>query len=433
MSFRAPVATCPRLIRDAADEFKDIVGGSYPTFAGALCGAAFGIANFSDIVRYLLFSTSVSALSRFFNKPGLFDKLNRRHRRRVLRLLPLVNKDPARYLWAVDDTLIPKEGRNIWGTYTWHDHNTGGYVHGQRWLVLGLVDRKRRVLVPVCWEILHRKGKSRSADEHRKAWQVALDLIDRATDAGFTARTVVADSWFAGLEFFGELDKREIAFVVEVKFNRKVVAAGRQRGLDCSLKELFTYRSRQRITHLGRPKWATAVNVTFREADGPLRVVGVANKKNLESESFAYYACNRLAWGAAEIWRIARDRWSIEVQFRELKQLFALGGAAARSKEAVETAISLSVIALTVIRFEQLLRVDASEDQYIQPIPAGAIIDEIKLKSLNGSVLALVARESTREKCARRLRHENFGQKPTEEGKKPRIRFRRLRQEKVAA
>jgi hypothetical protein len=118
---------------------------------------------------------------------------------------------------------------------------------------------------------------------------------------------------------------------------------------------------------------------------------------------------------------MARDRWSIEVQFRELKQLFALGGAAVRSKEAVETSISFSVIALTVIRFEQLRRIDANENQYVQPVPAGIIVNELRLDSMNRSIHALVTCEKTRNKCSRRLRHENFGQKPTEDGKKPRI------------
>lgn len=433
MAFCAPVATCPSLVRDAADEFKDLVGGSYCAFVAALCGAVFGIGNFSDMVRFLLFSPSVSALSRFFDKPGLYDKLNRRHRRRILRLWPMVTEDPGRYVWALDDTLIPKDGRDIWGTYIWHDHNSKGYVHGLRLLVLGLVDRRRRVFVPICWEILHREDKGKSAAEHSKGWQVALGMVDRAQEAGFPVLTLVADSWFAGLEFFGELNKRDIAFVVEIKSNRKIVAAGRTKNLDRSVAEYFADRHRQKITHLGRPKWAAAANVTFRDADEPLRIAAVANKKGIANECFAYYACNRLAWGSAKIWRIARDRWSIEVQFRELKQLFALGGAAARSKEAVETAISLSAIALTVIRVEQLLRVDANKNQHIQPIPAGAIVDEIKLKSLQGSVPALVTSESVREKCARRLRHENFGQKPTEYGKKPRIRFRSLKQEKIAA
>ena len=433
MSFSTPVATCPSLVRDVADDFQDLLGANYSAFVACLCGAVFGIRSFSDIVRFLLFSPSVSTLSRLFQTPDLFEKLNRRHRRRILRCMDLVNKDPARFLWAIDDTLIPREGREIWGTYTWHDHNTKGYIFGHKWLVLGLVDRRRRILIPVCWEILHREDKENKNTPHRKGWEVALDLIDKAHGGGFPRLMVVADSWFAGLEFFNALDSRGLGFVIETKSNRRIVAAGRQPHLDCSVEEVFKHHPRKKITHLSRPKWAACANLLFRGSKARLRVVAVANKKGLAHDCFAYYVCNRLAQGGAEIWRIARDRWSIEVQFRELKQLFALGGAAVRSKEAVETSISLSVIALTSIRLEQLQRVDANENQYVQPIPAGIIVNEIRLNSMRGCILALVNKESTREKCARRLRHENFGQKPTEAGKKPRISFRTLRQDKIAS
>ena len=50
------------------------------------------------------------------------------------------------------------------------------------------------------------------------------------------------------------------------------------------------------------------------------KVTVVANEKDLEEECFAFYVSNKLTWNAQQLWAVARDRWAIEVQFRDLKQ-----------------------------------------------------------------------------------------------------------------
>ena len=108
-----------------------------------------------------------------FDEEDLPPKLNRRHRKRLLRVLKVeMRDDPGRYMWAVDDTIIAHWGKKIWGTHAWHDHNTGGTVFGHRLMVLGLVDRKRKLLIPVYWEILHREIEGHES-EHEKGWEVA--------------------------------------------------------------------------------------------------------------------------------------------------------------------------------------------------------------------------------------------------------------------
>jgi hypothetical protein len=71
-------------------------------------------------------------------------------------------------------------------------------------------------------------------------------------------------------------------------------------------------------------------------------------------------------------------------------------------------------------------RVDAKPNQYVQPVPAGTIVNELKLTSMKNSILALATKDPVREKVAKRLRPENFGQKPTEVRKKPPIRSKEL-------
>lgn len=341
-------------------------------------------------------------------------KLNRRQRRVLLRKLPDIQANPDRYLWAIDDTIISHDGRKIWGTYFWHDHNNGGTVYGHKLLVLGLVDCKRKVLIPVYWEILHSK---KSLLPHKKGWEVATELLQSSVDFGFPKLTVVADSWFAGEDFFQFMQEMGFSFVVEIKSNRKVHSHGRRVDIAQRVDEFFSDRFRKKIFYRGKPKWATEASLVFKDSKMKLKTVAVANKKGLVHECFAYYVSDRLTWDASKIWGIARDRWTIEVQFRDLKQLFTLGEAAVRSKESVETAISVAVIGLTVIRLEQIDRVDTNENQNDRPTPAGAIVNEYKLASLKRSLSQLVTSQPMQKKFKLRLCKENFGKKPAEERK----------------
>lgn len=422
MALGFPVLSCPKDIRDAADGFKDLLGLNYAAFVALLCGAVFGISGINNIVRFLMFAPSASALSRFYNDPELYKKLNHRQRRRLLSILKRANKNPNRYLWVIDDTLVAHAGEKIWGTYWWHDHNTGGAVRGHKLLVLGLVDRDRKLLIPVYWEILHREIEGYE-DLHEKGWEVALKLLDAAMEFGFPKLAVCADSWFACEELFQALrhPSRDMRFVSEIRNNRKVVGHGPTKNLNESVAEFFLDRSRKAIFYRGIKKWAAEAVLRFKDSKQSLKTVAVANKKGLAHEAFAYYVSNQLTWNASQIWAIARDRWSIEVQFRDLKQIFTLGGAAVRSQQAVETSISVTAIALTVIRLQQLARADANKNQHARPVPAGGIVNELTLSSLKRSISKLASSKPTkiRKKVAARMQLKNFGRKPTEELKTP--------------
>lgn len=415
MAFAIPVVSCPSEIRSVADDFKDLLGSHYPAFVAVLCGATFGISCLCAIARCFGFSPSVSTLGRFFDEKDLYPKLNRRHRRRLLRHLEKVQGDPNRYMWAIDDTLIQRWGKQIWGTYFWHDHNGGGTTFGHKLLVLGLVDRKRKLLIPVYWEVLHREVEGQEV-AHEKGWEVALRLLRAATGFGFPRLIVSADSWFAGEEFFGELRKAGFDFVIEIRSNRKVMGERRSDSLDVSVADFFAKMKRHKIWYGDKKKWVVEANLYFKSAEKKLKVVAVANEKDRDEECFAFYVSSKLTWNASQLWAVGRDRWTIEVQFRDLKQIFAIGKVAVRSRQAVETSISVSVIALTAIRLEQIALAERNNDQQARPIPAGNIVRELQLAALIASVSKLTAdwKSPSAETLMRRLTPENLHQKPAE-------------------
>ena len=411
---------CPAFIRATADGFKDLFPRKtdYRAFVAALCAAFFGVSGYCDIVRFFLFSPSVSALCSFFQTPNFAPALARRHRRMLMRLYPQMQKEPSRFLWVLDDTIIKKSGESIWGVYWWWDHKSKSSVLGHKLLMLGIVDCKRQIFIPVAWEILHRESEDKNQKAiHEKSWQRALCLLEEVTAFGFPKFTVVADSWFSGEEFFEELVAKGFDFVMEIRCNRIVEFHGRSKvgqRVDGYFKEI----RRENIYFHTRRKYAAERRLRLQNSKLTLKVVAVANKKSLEDECFAYYVASKLTWNASKVWSVFRNRWAIEVQFRDAKQIFALGEAAVRPQEAVELSIAIAMLALTVIRLEQCSRVGANEDQYVRPIPAGDIVRELKLENLKQSISKLAHEtlgKPLRTKISRKLTARNLNGKPAEE------------------
>lgn len=421
MALRLPVVHCPKEIRDVADNFKDLFSSlEYQSFVSALCAAIFGCSNYSDIFRYFLFSPSVSSIGNFFNEPDLFQKLNRRHRRRLFSIFPDILSNPSRYQYAVDDTITPHTGRKIWGAYVWRDHTKQCNVFGHKILVVGIIDRRTNVLTPVIWEVLHRDLSDQIDDNdaiiHEKGWEVAVRLLRSITESGFPKFDVSMDSWFASEEMFNQLDALGFGFVIEIKSNRVVKSHG-QKKLSGHVSSFFKDKLRHTIYFGFKAKFASEAILVFKDSMRKLKVVAVGNSKNLDDPIFAYYVSNRLTWNASRIWSISRYRWAIEVQFRELKQSFALGEAAVRSKEAVETSISLSVIALTVVRILQKQGVDANENQNSRPKPAGVIVQRLERESISISLSKLTSKHDPTylEAFRRRNSETNSRKKPAED------------------
>ena len=304
-------------------------------------------------------------------------------------------------------------------TYWWWDHKTKSSVLSHKLLVVGVVDCKRQVFIPVAWEVQHRDLSSpeKKSQGHEKCWERAVALLDEVVAFGFPKFTIVADSWFAGEEMFEHLTSRGFDFVMEIRRNRVVAFHGRSQ-IEKRVDQYFQDICRDNVYFHSKVKYAAERCLRLRDSKRALKVVAVANKKSLADKCFAYYVASKLTWNASKVWSLSRNRWSIEVQFRDAKQIFALGEAAVRPQAAVELSITLAMLALTVIRLEQCSRVGTNEDQYVRPIPAGDIVRGLKLENLQQGISKLAHEtlgKALRTKISKKLNAKNLNGKPAEE------------------
>jgi hypothetical protein len=100
-------------------------------------------------------------------------------------------------------------------------------------------------------------------------------------------------------------DDREIPYVIEVKSNRIAETHGRKK-IGKKLTSFFKDKIRQLILFKNRQKFASEAVVTLRDSGAPVKIVAVANRRDLDDEVFAYYASNQPK--AAEDLNLAADQ-----------------------------------------------------------------------------------------------------------------------------
>lgn len=416
-----PAVECPGFVRRYADGFKDLVGNHYREWISLLAGTVSGLGSLCDANRFLLFSRSVSSLNRFLSS-GMAPQLNRRHRRRVRCWALRAMRRPEDFLFVVDDTILPRRGSKQWGVYNWYDHASKAFTNGHKLLVVGLMCRRRRLVIPLHWQILH--VESKAPELYRCATEVALTLLDELEAEGFPRLTVAADCWFSGEPFYEGLNRRGFGFVVENRANRIVSAVSAESlAPKTALPSVFSARRYTPIVYRKRRRFAAECVLTLRSCRKvPLKIVAVKNR-SVDEAPYAFYATNRLAWNAQKVWSISRDRWMIEVLFRELKSLFALGEPAVRTESGIETTVSISMVALTVIRTQQWEIAAQRSHQDTRPVPASAIVHQLQTKLLHRGI-SVLAHPQSGPSLYRRISHKLdprfLRQKPTEKTRVPR-------------
>jgi len=267
--------------------------------------------------------------------------------------------------WVIDDTGFVKKGRFSVGVGRQYSGTLGRVDNCQIGVSINAATDAAscpldwRVFLPEAWDDdAERRGKAHVPDEvrHREKWRLALDMIDELARWGLRPPLVSADAGYGEITAFREgLDDREIAYVVQVKsgtsaYAERVTAeqpqwsgrgrppAARYRDKPSSLKELALAAGKR-----------AARAVTWREGSrGPMRSRFIALRvrpANRELRTAAHESGTELAvrwllveWPSdadapTDFWlsslpadtdlktlvRLAKLRWRIEHDYRELK------------------------------------------------------------------------------------------------------------------
>ncbi len=136
-------------LRKLADGYKDIFSESQVSFNNICALLSFyllGFRSLSQLIRSCPWTHSVSDLSRSVSKfPA--NRFMRRYRSSVLNRYRSSGISPDDFCYVIDDTDNPKYGKTVFRQGLWH--GSKGLYRGQKVLVIGLVDIKRGLCIPL--------------------------------------------------------------------------------------------------------------------------------------------------------------------------------------------------------------------------------------------------------------------------------------------
>ncbi|WP_405914651.1 IS701 family transposase [Streptomyces sp. NBC_00728] len=298
------------------------------------------------------------------------------------RMLPLI--DPA--AWVIDDVSVPKDGQMSVGVAPQYCGALGKRANCQVAVSVHAVSDTAscplqwRLFLPADWASdSHRRARTVIPPEvtHREKWRLALDMLDTLADWGMTPPAVVADAAYGtNAHLRAALDDRQLAYVLAIRadvtahpFDAKPVAPDRKGTVGCRPQPRYRHRAPSvaaLATGLGRESFVTLTwrhgsrgELRSRFAAVRVRPAGKAVERPIRAAASAeqgwwdgvlpdrwllvewpqdaeaptdYWLSNLPAdTPVTDLVRLAKVRWRIEHDYRELKHGLGLGHFEGRS------------------------------------------------------------------------------------------------------
>jgi len=377
--------SAPQGIRKVADRFKDIFNGNFNCLCALLCLHIFGLKGFSDAARFFGWSQSTSSLNDAANKFSK-NRFMRRLRASILRKWgkELNDKD---FAYAIDDTINPKYGKNIFGNDYWGTSNRR-IIQGQKIIVLVLVNKKTGYALPIHYFFCLKKDKKEYQSGHNLALQMLRDVLKE----GFPKLPVAFDSWFSSADLMKKLNKLGFKFCMQSKENRVVKTKLGKFSKWSTWEKIFSRRKKEKIKIVKKNKkrsvkikFASSCRVHFRKLSLPLKAIAVYNRKT-DKKHFAIYVTNDLDMTNDFLFDLSRKRWHQEELFRNLKQNLSFGELACTSEEGANLSVCLPFALIVSL---QLFPHEWNHES-MSSLTIGTMIEKIRAENFNKSLHVLV-------------------------------------------
>lgn len=250
----------------------------------------------------------------------------------VQRVLAIVDNSPFNdRVLIVDDSVLPKTGKEMELVSYHFDHKTNRSQLGYQMLQLGYHNKTHFFPVDMAFHTSKNRtnntvrsvdkrynGWRRRAESFRKKTEVLIEMLQRCHTSGIDARFVLFDSWFASDGLLAKIVEIGYGVICRLKATKTRYA---YEGKAYTLKELWHEVARHRLQTV--PGWnlkAATLNVDL-PLSGTVRLVFVRWSK----KQWHCFLCTETDLAPEEILNYYARRWAIEVYFRDAKQLLALG------------------------------------------------------------------------------------------------------------
>jgi hypothetical protein len=269
----------------------------------------------------------------------------------INRVLAVADNSPLNdRVLIVDDSVLPKTGKEMELVSYHFDHKTNRSQLGYQMLQLGYHNKTHFFPVDAAFHTSRNRtndtlrsldkrcsGWKRRTETFRKKTEVLTEMLHRCHGNGIDARFVLFDSWFANDGLVAKIVEIGYGVICRLKATKTRYT---YRDKSWTLKQLWHEVARHNLQAV--PGWnikAAILNVDL-PLSGTVRLVFVRWSK----KQWHCFLCTETDLMAEEILNYYARRWAIEVYFRDAKQLLALGQGQSECFDAVIAWASIVMI-----------------------------------------------------------------------------------------
>jgi IS4 transposase len=261
-----------------------------------------------------------------------------------------------------DDSICPKSGKAIELVSYHFDHKVRRSILGNQYLQLGFHNglnffpldgtfhtSSHRPNTHVREIDKRTNGWKRRTEALRKKTDVLVQMIDRAWKSGIDASFVLFDSWFSHDDIIRRIV--DVGYGVICRLKRNRVRYGYQ-GKDYTLKQLWQQFAKKNTAWIkDRTIKGVCLNVTLKKT-GPVRVLFVSDGR----KQWQAILCTDTELEPSRILEYYARRWSIEVYFKDAKQMLYMGKEQSNTFDALVASQSLVMIRYLILVYIQIKR-----------------------------------------------------------------------------
>ena len=275
----------------------------------------------------------------------------------------------------IDDVTIIKYGKEIEVSGDIYDHVTKKHCSG--FMIVVILWSNGIIKIPIAFRIWKCKSIT-GKDKYKSKIDLAYEMLEHIYSSGLLTKYVVYDSWYSGEPLMKKLrDSYGYNFITRIKCNRKVWYDDyplQVKWLDLMFPKVsFRYYSKSGL-YLKSLK-------AYLPGYGDVRICIVHRKKDSKVKDSKYIVTNMLL-STQDMLLFYATRWTIEVFFRDLKQLFGLGKSQFRKEKMINAHIQLLFIGFLIcqkLKIESNFRTIGAVVRYLQGTIAVQNGEEIKI------------------------------------------------------